>query len=76
MNRIEELNERDFGNFEEELGNAVYEAYMEDDNFMFDVGRGIISTFNACKTEEEVEIADRMLAAICGWRIETLLNRI
>lgn len=76
MNRIKELNERDYGDFEEELGNAVFEAYMEDDNFMCDVGESVISTFNACKTEREMEIADRMLAAICGWGINTLIRRI
>lgn len=73
MNKlINELNGID----EESLGNAIYEAFMEDDNYMHEIGESVIATFNDCKTEREVEIADRMLAAICGWRIETLLNRI
>ena len=76
MNRIKELNARDYVCFDEELGNEVYEAYMEDDNSMYEVGNGIISTFNACETGREAEIADRMLAAICGYKIGSLLNRM
>lgn len=60
----------------EELGNVIYEAFMEDDNLFCDIGGAVIYTFNVCETEKEKEIANRMLAAICGYRIETLLNRM
>ena len=78
MDRVKRLNEFDdkIEEFDVKLGSAVYEAFMEDGNFFNDIGSAIVSTFNACKTESEVEIADRMLIAICGYGIETLLNII
>lgn len=78
MDKVKRLNEFDdkIEEFDVKLGSAVYEAFMEPDNFFIDIGRSIVSTFNSCKTEREVELVDRMLAAICGYGIETLLNEI
>lgn len=78
MDKVKRLNEFDgkIEDFDEVLGNEIYEAFMEDDNYFHEIGRAIGSTFNACTTEREVELVDRMLAAICGWSINTLLNRI
>ena len=72
MDQLELLNSID----EEDLGNAIYEAFMEDDNYFHEIGKSVIGTFTDCENEKEFELADRMLAAVCGWKIESLLNRI
>lgn len=78
MDKLKKLNDahNNIDEFSEALGNAIYEAFMEDDNYLHEIGRSVLWAFNSCKTESEVEIADRMLIAICGWGIETLLRRI
>lgn len=78
MDKIKKINEMDDAmyHFPEELGNAIYEAFMEDDNYFKDIGKSVITAFNSCETEKEIEIADHMLIAVCGWGIETLMNRI
>ena len=77
MERIERLNKKYklFAYFDEDLGNVLYEAFMEEDNTFYEIGKSIIHVFNMCETERDVEIADRMLIAICGYGIETLMNR-
>lgn len=78
MKRVERLNKNYsiFNNYAEELGNALYDAFMEDDNYLYDIGRSILHVFDMCETEKDVEIADNMLIAVCGYSIETLMNRI
>lgn len=39
-----------------------------------DVAKGVICTFCSCRTPGEFEIANDMLAAICGWKFETLVR--
>ena len=78
MDKVKKLNEADnnIDEFSEVLGNEIYEAFMEQDNLLYEIGRSVLWAFNSCKTESEVEITDKMLIAICGWGIETLLRRI
>lgn len=77
MKRVERLQECSMQNyFNETLGNAFYEAFMEDDNTFYEIGKSIIHVFDMCETERDVEFADRMLIAVCGYGINTLMNRI
>lgn len=67
----------DIDNFKEKLGEVFYDAIQEEDNFTYDMAKGIISVFdNQCNTDREFEIADAMLVATCGYGIETLISRI
>lgn len=63
-------------NFREKLGEITFDAIMEEDNFSCDIAKGIINTFDMCNNEREYDIANAMLIGICGYGIETLLNRI
>lgn len=78
MKRIERLNNayREIENFRDKLGETFYDAVQEDDNYTYEIAKSIIHVFNMCKTERDVEIADKMLIAICGYSIDTLLSRI
>lgn len=63
-------------NLREELGNAIYDAFQEEDNYPHEIAKHVINTFFMCQTEQEFEIADSMLTAVCGWNFETLINKI
>jgi hypothetical protein len=78
MNRVDLLNNSygEIDNFRDKLGETFFDTFMEDDNYTYEIAKGIINVFSCCKTESEVEIADKMLIAICGYCLETLINRI
>lgn len=64
-------------NFRDKLGEVFFDAIMEDDNFTYEMAKGIISVFSSqCNTKKEFEIADAMLIAVCGYSFETLVKRI
>jgi len=64
-------------NKEESLGLAVSDAVDEMDNSFEDIGSSIINVFlNVCENEEQLNVANRMLIAITGYGIETLLSRV
>lgn len=58
------------------LGEVLYDAIQEDDNYTCDMAEGVINVINMCSTPEEFSIADAMLIAICGYSIETLVEEI
>lgn len=77
MKRVERLQECNMNNyFYETLGNTFYEAFMEEDNTFYEIGKSMTHVFEMCETERDVEFADRMLIAVCGYGIETLMNRM
>ena len=78
MKRVERLNHecKFIEDFSDVLGDTFYDAFMEEDNYTHDIGKSIVHVFHMCKTEREVEIADSMLIATCGYSIQTLMNRI
>ena len=63
-------------NFREKLGEVMYDAINEWDNFPRDMAKYAIDAFLECETEREFQIANNMLTAICGWGIDTLIERI
>lgn len=63
-------------NFIEKLGEEIIEAVMEEDNFSYEISKSVISVFDSCTTNQEFEIADKMLIAICGYSINTLIENI
>lgn len=63
-------------NFIEKLGEEIIEAVMEKDNFSCEISKSVISVFDSCTTNQEFEIADKMLIAICGYSINTLIENI
>jgi len=62
--------------FKEKLGETFFDAVMEDDNFTYDMSKAMISVLRSCKTKEEYDIAERMIEAICGYKLETLVDKI
>lgn len=77
MNR-ETLNSAyaEIDNFRNKLGETFFDAVMEEDNFTYEMAKGIISTFSSCNSKKEFEAANNMLIAICGYSFETLVERI
>lgn len=63
-------------NLREELGNAIYDAFQEEDNYPHEIAKYVINTFFMCQTEQELKIADSMLTAVCGWNLESLIQRV
>lgn len=63
-------------NFRDKLGEVFYDAVQEDDNSTYEMAKSIIAVFDSCETERDFEIADKMLTAICGWCLQTLVDRI
>lgn len=78
MKRIEKLNKAyiEIENFRDKLGEEFDDAYHEDDNNTYETAKSIIHVFDMCETKRDVEFADKMLIAICGYGIDSLLNRI
>ena len=59
----------------ESLGNAVFEAFMEEDNNFLEIGKSVTKIFMSCESEKDFKNVDGMLTAITGYGISTLLNR-
>lgn len=78
MKRVDELNKayREIECFRSKLGEVLYDAIQEDDNYIYEIARSVSLVFCRCKTDKEVEIADAMLIAICGYGIQTLISEI
>jgi hypothetical protein len=78
MNRVDELNNayKEIEDFRSKLGETVNETFMEEDNYTYEISKSIISVFDKCETERDVEIADSMLIALCGYGIRTLIDKI
>lgn len=62
--------------FKDKLGEMVLDAVMEDDNSCYEMAKGIFGTFENCQTDREFEIAEQMLIAICGYSLESLVEKI
>lgn len=62
--------------FRDKLAEILVEEVMADDNLGIDMAKSVISTFMCCQTEREFVIANYMLAAVCGWSFETLVEKI
>lgn len=62
--------------FRDKLGETFNDMYMEDDNSTYEVAKSIINVFDSCKTDRDFEMANRMLVAICGWSITSIINKI
>ena len=62
--------------FRDKLGEVLVDEVMSEDNPGLDMAKGVISTFSMCQTEREFEIANSMLAAICGWNFDSLVEKI
>ena len=78
MNRVKELNHayENIEDFCSKLGEIFYELFIEEDNGTYQIAKSIISVFDICKTERDIEIADSMLIAICGYGIDSLITKI
>ena len=63
-------------NLSNKLGEVLVDELMSDNTSSSYMGLSIMRALLACKTEQEFEIADRMLTAVCGWGIDTLMEKI
>ena len=61
--------------FRDKLGEVLVDVTMGD-NPGLEMAKSVIGTFYSCRTKEEFEIADEMLAAVCGWKFDKLVRMI
>ena len=62
--------------FKDKLGEAFFDAIMEEDNTSYEMAKGIINVFSECNTQRDFELANHMLMAICGYSFESLTEKI
>lgn len=58
------------------LGEITYYAVLEEDNFPEKIGEALESLISSCKLERDYDIINKVIVAICGYSIPTLLERI
>ena len=63
-------------NFKDKLGETFFDLFMEDDNFTYEMAKGIISVFTNCNSKRDFEVANDMLAAVCGYTFESIVDEI
>ena len=67
---------REINYFTDKLGETFFDELMNDNNFSYEMAKSIIITFDQCSTEEEFQAANKMLIAICGYGIDTLIDKV
>lgn len=63
-------------NMIEKVGETVYDFIQMDDNFTYDMGRGVLSVITDCETQHDLDVANNMLEAICGCNLDSILEKI
>lgn len=76
MDRNTMHNTEEITDFTDKFGEVFFDAIMEEDNSTYEMAKSIIAVLDSCETERDIEMADRMLIACCGYSFETLVNRI
>ena len=78
MTSQEQLQEKcqKIDNFTDKLGETFFDAIMEEDNSTYEMARSILRVLQGCETEEQYNIADSMVTAICGYCIDSLIDKI
>ena len=61
--------------FRDKLGEVLVDAVTEDCPGL-DIAKAVISTFYSCQTKSDYEIANDMLAAVCGGNFKTLVQMV
>ena len=74
----EEFNEAYIGidNFRDKLGEMFLDFFNEEDNSTYEIAKSIIAVIDTCETERDFEIADRMVTAICGYSLDSIIDNI
>ncbi len=68
------ISEMDYAS--DKLGETLYDAIEESDNFSYDMGKGIANIIMLCETGRDFSMVNDAVCAICGYGIATLLERI
>lgn len=77
MNK-EEFNKAyiEIDDFRDKLGETFFDFFNEDDNSTYEIGKSIISVVGLCETERDFKFADRMVTAICGYSLDSIIEKI
>ena len=62
--------------FKDKLGETIFDFFNEESNVPIEIGIGVKNVLLSCKSKAEFKIADDMLSAICGYGIESVLEKI
>lgn len=62
--------------FRDKFGEMFYDFFMEESNTTLEISKGIIAVLANCKTKGELEVANDMIAATCGYSFCSILNEI
>ena len=58
------------------LGDVIYDAIEEDDNSSYTMGKYAVNEFLGFKTKKEFEAGEKILIAITGYGLDTLVERV
>lgn len=67
--------EGEIDDFRDRLGSVVLDAINEDDNSSWEIGRSLTRELR-CASVLQYDMADKVLIAVTGYSIESLLNKI
>ncbi len=67
--------ESEIDDFRDLLGEVVYDAFNEDDNSSYEIGRSLVRELRNASALQ-FDFADKMLIAITGYSLESHLERI
>lgn len=81
MAEITEIREKLIGinspmNIQDKMGETVYDFIQEDSNFTYDIGKSVVNVITDCETQQELDMADKMLTAICGYNLDSVMAKI
>ena len=81
MARITQIREKLIGinspmDIQDKIGETVYDFIEEDSNNTYEIGKSVFNVITDCETQEELDIADKMLTAICGYNLDSVLAKI
>lgn len=65
----------EINHFSEKLGEVVYDEVF-DGNPTTEIGKYVLLTFKQCETERDFKIANNMLCAVCGWNLDSIIEKI
>lgn len=61
---------------QDKMGETVYDFIQEDSNSTYEIGKSVLNVITDCVTQQDLDIADHMLAAICGYNLDSILAKI
>lgn len=76
MMEIQKKELKDIEDIRDKFGETIYDCIQEEYNSTSDIGKYALDAIMECKTGRELELVEKMLAAITGYNIDSILEKI